>query len=85
MADLRRRGEMSWSAVVMQFVGQTLPSLLGELGEGKEAEALELLAQKYREHRTAQMVDRKPEIAANRAEVDARLEERKKSKKDATT
>lgn len=69
---------------MMQFVGQTLPELLGEYGEGKEAEALEALAAKYREHRTAQMVDRKPEIEADRAEVDERLAERKKEKKGAT-
>lgn len=77
---------MSWGALVMQFVGQELPQLLGEFGEGKEPEALERLAALYRERRTAQMADRKPEIEAGRAEVDARLEERKKPKKgEATT
>lgn len=81
MTDLRKRGAMSWGALVMQFVGQELPQLLGEFGEGKEAEALEALAKKYREHRTAQMSDRRPEIEAGRAAVDERIEERKKAKK----
>ncbi len=72
---------MSWGALLMQFVGQELPSILGELGEGQEAEALEKLAALYRSRRSAQMADRKPEIEAGRAAVDERIEERKKAKK----
>lgn len=82
MADLRKRGDMSWGAVLMQFVTSNLPNLLAEFEEGQEEQALEKLAKVYREQRTATIRDRAPEIADNRAAVDARLEERKAEKRD---
>jgi hypothetical protein len=77
MTELRKRGQVTWGSVLMGFVGETLPTLLNDFQEGQEAEALEALAKAYREHRTAQMVDRKEEILEGRASVDARLNERK--------
>ncbi len=55
--------------------------MVAEYVEGQEAELLEALARKYRETRTAQMADRSEEIAEGRAEVDAKLEQRRAKEK----
>jgi len=78
--DLRVRGQQSWSAKLLSFVLETLPTMLNDYSEGQEAEALEALAKAYRERRTAQMKDRTEEIAEDRSAVDARLAERKGAK-----
>lgn len=78
---LRKRGDMSWGAKLMKFIGEELPPLVAEYVEGQEAELLEKLAQVYREKRTAQMADRTEEIAEGRAEVDAKLEQRRAKEK----
>lgn len=61
---------------LVQFAIQELPGLLEQLGEGGEVEALKKLAALYEERRVGTITDRAPEIAADRAAVDARLSER---------
>jgi len=78
---LRKRGEMSWGAKLMKFIGEELPPMLAEFAEGQEADLLEALAKKYRERRDAQMADRSAQVEEDRAKVDARLEERKAKEK----
>lgn len=78
---LRKRGDMSWGAKLMKFIGEELPPLVAEFEEGQEPELLERLAQEYRNRRAAQMADRSEEIAEGRAEVDAKLEQRRAKEK----
>lgn len=62
---------------VFQFVVSTLPNLLSRFEEPMDA--LDALASSYREHREHEIKDRDDEVAKNRAAVDAKLEERKKT------
>jgi hypothetical protein len=77
MADLRKRGEMSWGAVLMQFVAENLPDILNKYQEGQEEDALRELVSVYQQKRTGKIADRSEQIAENRSKVDARLAERK--------
>lgn len=80
---LRVARKPTWAAVLLEFVLTNLPQLLNDFQEGQEEQALEALARKYREHRKGQIKDRRPEIEANRAAVDARLAERDAKREDA--
>lgn len=61
---------------LVEFAVQELPTLLEELGVGNETQALQRLAELYETRRVGTIQDRRPEIAADRAAVDARLTER---------
>jgi hypothetical protein len=61
---------------LVQFAIEQLPKLLEELGAGQELQALQKLAELYQQTRVGTIQDRAPEIAADRAAVDARLAER---------
>lgn len=61
---------------LVEFAIQELPKILDELGAGQELQALQKLAGLYQQKRMGVIQDRAPEIAADRAAVDARLAER---------
>jgi hypothetical protein len=68
-----------WAKVAFAFATEHLPNLLQEAGEGKEPQAFAKLAELYRERRTAQIKDRRDQIEAERAQIDAVLAGREAS------
>ena len=65
-----------WKQAILSTVVEQLPKLLEKHGPSNVGAAIDELKQAYLDERTAEMQDRRPEIAANQAETDARLAER---------